>query len=255
MKHDTLYDRPDLYDLIAPRDPILERFYVGMARERGARVLDLACGSGRLSIPLAQAGLQVVGGDLSSEMLQCARRSAEAQAVELDLVQLDMRDFDLSGRTFDTIIVTMNSVLHLHSLQDFKGFFRSVARHLSQDGRLVFDAFMPNFAMLSRDVNERQFVGRAIHDVLGNVLVEETVRYDALAQISHAEWYWSTEVKKDFWKVPLQMRVIFPQEMPLLIESGGLRLFKRFGDFDQGPFEARSFRQVCVCGQACARRS
>jgi cyclopropane fatty-acyl-phospholipid synthase-like methyltransferase len=164
MEQSSLYDRPDLCDLIAPPDPILERFYVEMAHERGARVLDLACGSGRLSIPLAKAGLQVVGGDLSSEMLQRARRSAETQSIELDLVQLDVRDFDLRGRAFDTIIVAINSVLHLHSLEDFRSFFRSAARHLSQDGRLVFDALMPNFAMLSRDPNERQFVGRAIHD-------------------------------------------------------------------------------------------
>jgi 2-polyprenyl-3-methyl-5-hydroxy-6-metoxy-1,4-benzoquinol methylase len=69
-----------------------------MAHERGARVLDLACGSGRLSIPLAKAGLQVVGGDLSSEMLQRARRSAETQSIELDLIQLDVRDFDAQLR-------------------------------------------------------------------------------------------------------------------------------------------------------------
>jgi 2-polyprenyl-3-methyl-5-hydroxy-6-metoxy-1,4-benzoquinol methylase len=68
MEQCSLYDRPDLYDLIAPPDPILERFYVELARDRGAHVLDLACGSGRLSIPLAKAGLQVVGGDLSSDV-------------------------------------------------------------------------------------------------------------------------------------------------------------------------------------------
>jgi cyclopropane fatty-acyl-phospholipid synthase-like methyltransferase len=247
MEQSSLYDRPDLYDLLAPPDPIVERFYVELARERGARVLDLACGSGRLSIPLAKAGLQVMGGDLSSEMLQRAQRSAEAQLIELDLVQLDMRDFDLRERTFDTIIVAMNSVLHLHSLEDFRGFFRSAGRHLSQDGRLVFDAFMPNFAMLSCDPSERRFVGRAIHDTFGMVTVEETVRYDPVAQISHAVWYWSTQAKKDFWRVPLQMRVVFPQEVPLLIASGGLRLVERFGDFDRSPLETGSQHQIYTC--------
>jgi cyclopropane fatty-acyl-phospholipid synthase-like methyltransferase len=84
--------------------------------------------------------LQVVGGALSSEMLQRARHFTEAQSIELDLVQLDMRDFDLRGRTFDTIIVAMNSVLHLHSLEDFRAFFDRPRDLLSQDGRLVFDA-------------------------------------------------------------------------------------------------------------------
>ncbi|MEH2622813.1 2-polyprenyl-3-methyl-5-hydroxy-6-metoxy-1,4-benzoquinol methylase [Bradyrhizobium sp. AZCC 1719] len=164
MEQNGLYDRPDLYDLIAPRDPAMERFYVETARERGGRVLDLACGSGRLTIPLARSGLRVTGGDLSAKMLERARRSAEAQSVQLDLVQLDMRHFDLKGRTFDTIIVAVNSVLHLHSSDDFRGFFQSVARHLSPKGRLVFDAFFPNVAMLSSDPDRRQLVGAIVHD-------------------------------------------------------------------------------------------
>jgi cyclopropane fatty-acyl-phospholipid synthase-like methyltransferase len=227
MEQQSLYDRPDLYGLIAPQDLTLERFYVETARERGGNVLDLACGSGRVTISLAQAGLHVTGGDLSAKMLEHAKRAAEAQGVEVDLLQLDMRDFDLNGRTFDTITVAMNSVLHLHSLEDFRSFFRSVARHLSQNGRLVFDAFPPNLAMLSCEANERQCVATVVHDTLGLVTVEETVKYDPVAQVSHSDWFWSAEGKKDFWRMPLQMRVIFPQEMPLLKASGGLRLASR----------------------------
>ena len=73
------------------------------------------------------------------------------------------------------------------------------------------------------------------------------MKYDPLSQISHVDWYWSTEVKKDFWRTPLRMRNIFPQEMPLLIASGGLRLVERFGDFDRSPLAAGNPRQVCVC--------
>jgi SAM-dependent methyltransferase len=247
MEQNSLYDRPDLYDLMAPRDEALERFYVDIARERGGRVLDLACGSGRLTIPLAQAGFDVVGADLSSGMLERARDHARAHAVEPAFVQLDMRDFDLAGRTFDTIIVAMNSILHLHGLDDFKGFFASVGRHLSQEGRLVFDAFLPNIAMLGCDPGRRQLVGTVVHDTLGTITVEETLRYEPLTQVSHVDWYWSSETEKDFWKVPLRMRSIFPQEMPLLIASGGLRLIERFGDFDRTPLVAQGVRQICVC--------
>jgi len=130
MEQNSLYNRPDLYDLMAPRDQALERFYVEMACEQGGRVLDLACGTGRLAVPLAQAGLHVTGGDISADMLQRARRCAEAQAIELDFVQLDMRDFDLNGRTFDTIIVAINSIQHLHSLNDFESFFKERAGKL-----------------------------------------------------------------------------------------------------------------------------
>jgi SAM-dependent methyltransferase len=175
-----------------------------------------------------------------------------AQAVELDLVQLDMRDFDLDGRTFETVIVAMNSILHLHSPDDFAGFFRSVARHLAPKGRLLFDAFLPDAAMLSCDPDKRQLVGSMEHDVLGRITVEETLRYDPLTQISHVDWYWSTSAEKDFRKTPLRMRNIFPQEMLVLIASGGLRLVERFGDFDRSALGAGSMRQVCMCDQGTA---
>ncbi|KYG98884.1 class I SAM-dependent methyltransferase [Bradyrhizobium sp. DOA1] len=248
MEQSSLYERPDLYDLMAPRDAILERFYVEIAREGGNRVLDLACGSGRLTIPLAQAGLEVVGADLSPAMLESARNQARAHAVEPGFVQADMRDFDLGGRTFETIIVAMNSVLHLHSLDDFKGFFGSVGRHLSPNGRLVFDAFLPDIALLNADPDKRELIGTVVHDDLGMITVEETARYEPLAQVRHVDWYWSSEAEKDFWQVKLPMRSIFPQEMPLLIASGGLRLITRFGDFDRGPLAAGSMRQICLCG-------
>lgn len=250
MGQNSLYDRPDLYDLMAPRDLALERFYVAFARERGGRVLDLACGSGRLTVPLAQAGLQVTGGDLSAEMLQHARRCAEAEAVALDLVELDMRDFDLKGRSFDTIIVAINSILHLHSLDEFERFFRSVARHLSADGRLVFDAFLPSFAMLSREPGRRELAAVVDHETLGKLTVEEALtRYDPLSQVSHVNWYWSTEREHDFFTNSWQLRSIFPQEMPLLIASGGLRLVERCGDFDRSPLTVNSRRQICVCAR------
>lgn len=82
----------------------------------------------------------------------------------------------------------------------------------------------------------------------GDVFVEESlVRYDPLTQVSDVVWYWSTEKERDFWKCSLQMRSIFPQEMPLLIVSGGLRLEQRFGDFDGSPMTSESPRQICVC--------
>ena len=110
-----------------------------------------------------------------------------------------MRDFDLNGRDFDTIIVAVNSVAHLQSLDDFKGFFRSVAQHLSVKGRLVFDAFTPNIVMLGRDPKQRQLVGVAAHETLGEVTGEESlIKYDPVTQINHVDWYWSTRENRTF---------------------------------------------------------
>ena len=79
---------------------------------RDDTVLELACGTGRVAIPLAKAGLRVTGIDLSRGMLDEARRKAVAEGVSATWIEADMRAFDL-GATFSTIILVANGLCHL----------------------------------------------------------------------------------------------------------------------------------------------
>lgn len=243
---DSPYDRPDLYDLIAPPDPAMERFYIEEALQGERRVLELACGSGRFTVPMALAGATVLGADLSWAMLYLARALATERGAAIEFAELDMRKFDLGGRKFDTVVIAANSILHLHTADDFTTFFRSVRRHLVPDGRLVFDAFVPSVAMLARNPAERHPVQRVTHRSHGSVTLEETTRYDPITQVSHIDWYWSKAGERDFWHSSLEMRQIFPEEMPVLLAAGGFRLAERYGDFDRSPLVAGRFRQVCI---------
>lgn len=250
MQRGNLYDRPELYDLVAPADSAMERFYVDAALAHRGPVLDLACGSGRLSVPLARAGKEVVGADLSPPMLERGRRAADSAGVTVEFVELDMRDFDLPGQRFGTIIIAANSLLHLHDRNEFRGLLNSVARHLAVGGRLVFDVFVPNPKILSADPDERRPFATVTHSELGAITLEETFSYDPVDQISHITWFWSTEQEKDFWITPFELRQVFPQELPLLIEAGGMRLVERYGDFDRAAFGPQSWKQVCICESA-----
>lgn len=118
------------------------------------------------------------------------------------------------------------------------------------NGRLIFDAFVPNIALLNREPGRRYPVGLIRHDPLGDVAVDETVSYDPITQIQHTTWYWSTDRERDFWLATFGLRQIFPQEMQLLVSLGGLRLVERFGDFDHSPLTPQSSRQVCICSLA-----
>jgi len=193
----SLYDHPDLYDLVAPADGEMIDFYVGVAQANGQAVLDLACGTGRISLPLAKAGLNVVGGDLSDTMLAEARASASGSTVAVEFVRLDMRDFEL-GRSFDTILIAANSMLHLQTADDFAGLLTCVRRHLRPGGQFVFDAFVPSAGLLSLPPGMRQLVGNFIHPTHGDLRLEETIHYDAIAQVSHVDWYWSDRQRPDF---------------------------------------------------------
>src|SRR3954447_8232443 len=88
------YDHPELYDAPLPVGAHVP-FYVDLARQQGGAVLELACGTGQLTIPIALHGLPTVGLDLSSAMLKVARARAAAADVSIAFVQADMRDFAL----------------------------------------------------------------------------------------------------------------------------------------------------------------
>lgn len=247
----ALYEEPDLYDLLASPAPAPEvAFYLDEARRRGGTALELGCGTGRLAIPLAQAGIHVTGLDLLPVMLGRTKDRAAAAGVEMDLVQGDMRDFRMEDRHFSLIYLPNTTLPHLLKTKDIIDCFSSVARHLAPGGAFIFDVFNPNVEMLSRKSGERHFRRRADHARLGTVTLEETFDYDAASQINRITWYWSAPEKPDFFVHPLHMRNLFPQEIPLLLELAGLRLAARYGDVGRSPFTGASSRQVCVCEAA-----
>jgi SAM-dependent methyltransferase len=247
MSNTVLYDWPELYDLVMPANPMAQAFFLNEACRRGGAVLELACGSGRFTIPLARSGIEVIGGDISAAMLRRGREQSAAAGAHVSFIQMDMKDFDLGGRRFGLILIAANSILHLHDIDDFRRCFHAVARHLAPGGAFVFDAFVPSMQILARKPAERHLVGHFTHDRMGQVKLEETTDYDAASQVNRGTWYWSTSSELDMLVMPVHLRQLFPQELPLLLQSGGFRLAARYGDFDRRPFDAQSRRQVCVC--------
>jgi hypothetical protein len=81
----------------------------------------------------------------------------------------------------------------------------------------------------------------------GAISIEETTSYDAAAQVRDVVWYLSRTGARDFRRIEYRLRVIFPQELLLLLECAGFRLEARYGEFTREPFEASSPRQVCIC--------
>lgn len=242
------YDHPDLYEAILPVGAHVP-FYADLARQKGGAVLELACGTGQLAIPIASAGLPTVGLDLSSAMLKVAAQRASDAGALVTFVQGDMREFTLH-RTFDFIFVARNSLLHLLSTADLLAAFAAVRRHLSPEGIFAFDIFNPSIPRLARPAG-RRFPVMEVNTVrFGPLRVEETHDYDAATQVNHATWYISTRERQDAWVVPLVLRSIFPAELPLLLSAAGFELVSRFGELSRAPFTSASRIQACVCRAA-----
>jgi SAM-dependent methyltransferase len=117
-------------------------FYVEEAVRSGGPVLELGVGTGRIAVPVAAAGIEVVGVDLSAGMLEVARERAELAGVTLDLRHGDMREPPVDGR-FPLVAIPFRSLLHMETDADRRAALRAVAARLAPGGRFVFDVFTP----------------------------------------------------------------------------------------------------------------
>ena len=251
MDECPLYADPALYDSLFPnaresasvtddarrqRTIASERFYLDEARRSGGPVLELGCGSGRLTVPIAQSGIEIIGADLSAPMLEAARAKARAAGVEVQFLEADMRGFELHRR-FAAILIPGNSLLHLVTIQDLKQCLGCVRHHLAEGGRLVFD------------ISKWDLTPQPRHPLLSvnEITIEETSSYDSADQIRHVTWYLSSPGASDFRVITFTLRVIFPQELLVLLAATGFSLDARFGEFTREPFVSSSPRQVCIC--------
>ena len=237
-----------LYDRLFPGGEQAVDFYRAEADRQGGCVLELGCGTGHKLIPIASDGHPCMGLELSPDMLAAAQRKADERGVEVEWVQGDMREFDL-GRTFDLVLIAANSLLHLHEAEDLVDCFRSVRRHLAPGARLIFDVFNPSVRMLAQADGVRRRRDRLsfVDPDRGVVHVDVAETYDAAAQVTRGKWYFSTDSEADFVVAPLEIRSIFPQELPLLLSLGGLRVVQRFGDWSRVPLTADAALQLYIC--------
>lgn len=117
-------------------------FYIDEAMRSGGPVLELGVGTGRIAVPVAAAGVRVVGVDLSAGMLEVARERAALVGVEIDLRQGDMRSPPVDG-AFPLVICPFRSLLHMETDEDRRSALRAVAAHMAEGARFVFDVFTP----------------------------------------------------------------------------------------------------------------
>ncbi len=252
----TFYNDGERYDLITRALSGLEPvdFYRTQAMRYGSPVLELACGTGRLSIPIAQDGLDVVGLDASAQMLSLAERRTAGSGLKIAWIRGDMRNFDL-GRRFRLIFVASNSFSHLYSLPEIEACLGSVRRHLVASGRFVVDVFNPALGVFVRPPDYRSPVGEYDDPRSGGrVAVSKAVRYDSASQISHETWYFRHEVTGEEESVPLNLRMFFPQEIDALLRYSGFRIERKYGDYEHAAFSDSSRKQIIVCTAADTSR-
>jgi len=244
------YDRQDalFYDHYSTGVPGDVEFYVEEARKAGSPVLEIGCGTGRVLIPVAETGVDIVGLDRAPSMLALARdKVAKLPAGtqrRIELVPGDMRDFDL-GRRFTLAMIPYRAFLHLLTVEDQKRALHCIRDHLVDGGRLVLNNFDPRLETI---VAHRGSLGSALKvdsefirpDTGRRVIVWDTRQYEPEEQLIR-QYFVFEELSEEGRVVektytPLVLRYLYRYEMQHLLELCGFEVEALYGDFDRGPF-------------------
>ena len=229
-------------------------FYAGLAREAseaGHAVLELGCGTGRVTLPIAQAGVEVVGLDSSPAMLEVARRKA-AEAENLHWVLGDMGDFQL-GQRFGLVIIPFRSFLLLLTVEEQKACLARIREHLVDGGRLALNIFNPSILYIADWLGDRRQHWLRTQPEPGRELWVSRDYRTAGQQLNEtrAEVRLSDEgaviqrVERN-----LRLRWVYRYEMEHLLTLCGFEVEALYGWFDGRPFTDDSNEMVWVARKA-----
>jgi SAM-dependent methyltransferase len=235
----TPFHDAELYEVLFHDLEFDRDFYVGLAREAGGPVLEVACGTGRILLPCLQAGVDVDGLDLFPEMLDVLRRKAAALGLAPRLYQADMRDFTLP-RHYALILIPFNAFVHAETTDDQLHTLRACRRHLTQGGLLVLNIFFPGREILCGPQGEPVLEREVPHPATGlPVRIYDTRTLDLVAQIQTS----LVEIQEldaegrvaASHPSTTRMRWTYKPEMELLLQAAGFPRWQICGDFDRRP--------------------
>lgn len=223
------YRHPELYDLE----------YEGLVEDMGhylrlakglERVMELGCGTGRLTLPIARSGAEVVGLDRAPAMLDRLRARVRAEPrLRVSLIEGDFRDFSAPG-LFDLIILPFNALHHLRIAEDFLSMSRCVQTILKPGGVFALDLVVPDPTFWARDP-EGQHEIRWYPDPEGGKMKSwENGFYDPITQINWVRYHYKRASGR-LQEIRVPMRMFYPQEIQGLVRIAGWTIRRMDGDF------------------------
>ena len=247
-----------LYDVDLLDDPGDIDLYLALAARTGGPVLELAAGSGRVTVPLAEDGYEVTAVDIDSAMLACLQRRLEEAAkaeprirdrvhvVEADLVGLKLP----GGLQFGLVILALNSILLLDSREAQGAALETMARHLAPGGVAVVDVWLPAAHELAR-YDGRLSLEYVRQDAESDLIVAKTVSAEhepTRGRVSLTAIYEESEqggpVRR--WVRRDHLRLLGPEELTEMAQAAGLDVEVLAGSYDLDPIADHDDRAILV---------
>lgn len=233
-------------------------FFVEAALDSGGPVLELGCGTGRILIPTARMGVEIVGLDSSPSMLAICRQLVSAEPPHVrtlaSTIYGDMRRFDL-GRKFALVTIPFRPFQHLVTVEEQLACLNCIHRHLRPEGRVILDLFNPSLEALTGPVGpesapEAEFSmedGRRVtrrFRVAARDLARQVNDIELIYEVQHADGRAERLVHA------FPMRWIFRFEIEHLLARAGLEVIALYSGYDKSPFGSTYPGELIVVAQA-----
>ena len=244
---DLIYDA-NIYDGMNTHIDDLQFYKRWLPGNKAADILELCCGTGRLTIPIAQDGYNISGVDYTPSMLEQARLKASEAELEIEFIEADIRTLDLQKK-YDLIFIPFNSIHHIYQNEDLFKALDVVKSHLKDRGLFLLDCFNPNIRYIIEHEKKQVEVAEYTTKDGREVLIKQLMRYERKTQINRIEWHYFINGEFDSIQ-DLDMRLFFPQELDSYLEWNGFKIIHKFGSFDEEAFCDDSEKQIFVCQKA-----
>ena len=241
----------DIYDKVYAWKSDDIQFYVDQARVSGGPILELGCGTGRVTIPIGMAGLEITGLDNSGKMLEVAKvKVSKLSGIEknIEFVAGDMTTFSIN-KQFSLIIIPFNGFLSLLTIDDQRRCLENIKAHLIPDGRLIFDVFVPDLDTLTDNTLHAVHSWDTLDLDTGNkFVIWDQSRFDNYNQITNVRMiieelgqngFLLNKIYRDF-----QLRYVHRFELQYLIELAGYNMLELYGNFSHEPIDPESKEMV-----------
>jgi len=241
----------DIYDKVYAWKSDDIDFYVNQARISGGPILELGCGTGRITIPIAMSGLEITGLDNSGKMLETAKDKASKESgieKNIEFIDGDMTTFSID-RKFSLIIIPFNGFLSLLTIADQRRCLENIKAHLIPDGRLILDVFVPDLDTLTDNTLNAVHSWDTLDLDTGNkFVIWDQSRFDNYNQIMNVRMiieelgrngFLLNKIYRDF-----QLRYVHRLELQYLIELTGYNMLELYGDFSYQSIDSESKEMV-----------
>ncbi len=248
----------------AKQDLVDLPFYTALAQRFGGPVLEIACGTGRVLLPIARQGIEIHGVDTSPAMLNVLRKhlQTEPEAVRnrASVSGGDMRMFRL-GRKYPLVIMPFRPMQHMHTLEDQVAALKTAALHLEEDGVLAFDVFYPKYDRMFSNIGEEiQEMEWPLESDPGKT-VKRFFRKDSIDKINQSfeltfifrTFQGDQLVKED--TEPLKLSYYTYPHLRALFHLADLEPVEEYGSFARTPLDNNSTEMIFILKASPAKIS